>query len=80
MDLHVKYLSQKVTVLPRYFHAVLPRTTVVSGDLPFTPKAKKVMELAMDEARTLGHNDIGPEHLLLGLIRVGEGITNQIFK
>ncbi len=54
-------------------------TTVVSGDLPFTPKAKKVMELAMEEARTLGHNYIGTEHLLLGLIREGEGGASQVF-
>jgi len=54
-------------------------TTVVSGDLPFTPKAKKVMELAMDEARALGHNYIGTEHLLLGLIREGEGVASQVF-
>ncbi|OGW80735.1 MAG: ATP-dependent Clp protease ATP-binding subunit ClpC, partial [Omnitrophica bacterium RIFCSPHIGHO2_02_FULL_51_18] len=54
-------------------------TTVVSGDLPFTPKAKKVMEIAMEEARNLGHNYIGTEHLLLGLIREGEGVASQVF-
>ncbi|MDD3905968.1 MAG: ATP-dependent Clp protease ATP-binding subunit [Candidatus Omnitrophica bacterium] len=53
-------------------------TTVVSGDLPFTPKAKKVIELAMEEARSLGHNYIGTEHLLLGLIREGEGVASQV--
>ncbi len=53
--------------------------TVVSGDIPFTPKAKKVMELAMEEARNLGHNYIGTEHLLLGLIREGEGVASQVF-
>jgi ATP-dependent Clp protease ATP-binding subunit ClpC len=52
-------------------------STVVSGDIPFTPKAKKVIELAMEEARSLGHNYIGTEHLLLGLIREGEGIASQ---
>jgi ATP-dependent Clp protease ATP-binding subunit ClpC len=52
--------------------------TVISGDLPFTPKAKKVIELAMDEARSLGHNYIGTEHLLLGLIREGEGVASQV--
>ncbi len=52
--------------------------TVVSGDIPFTPKAKKVIELATDEARNLGHNYIGTEHLLLGLIREGEGVANQV--
>src|SRR3989338_5268995 len=54
-------------------------STVISGDLPFTPKAKKVMELAMEEARTLGHNYIGTEHLLLGLIREGEGVASLVF-
>ncbi|MFH1868503.1 MAG: ATP-dependent Clp protease ATP-binding subunit [Candidatus Omnitrophota bacterium] len=52
--------------------------TVISGDIPFTPKAKKVIEVAMDEARHLGHNYIGTEHLLLGLIREGEGIASQV--
>jgi len=53
-------------------------STVISGDLPFTPKAKKVIELAMDEARSLGHNYVGTEHLLLGLIREGEGVASQV--
>jgi len=52
--------------------------TIVSGDIPFTPKAKKVIELAMEEARDLGHNYIGTEHLLLGLIREGEGVASQV--
>jgi len=53
-------------------------STVVSGDLPFTPKAKKVIELSIEEARALGHNYIGTEHLLLGLIREGEGVASQV--
>ena len=53
-------------------------STVTSGDIPFTPKAKKVIELAMDEARGLGHNYIGTEHLLLGLIRENEGVASQV--
>ena len=53
-------------------------STVVSGDIPFTPKAKRVIELAMEEARSLGHNYIGTEHLLLGLIREGEGVAAQV--
>ena len=52
--------------------------TIISGDIPFTPKAKKVIELAMEEARELGHNYIGTEHLLLGLIREGEGVASQV--
>lgn len=51
---------------------------VVVGDIPFTPSAKKVIELAMDEARNLGHNYIGTEHLLLGLIREGDSIAAQV--
>jgi len=53
-------------------------STVISGDIPFTPRAKRVIELAMDEARNLGHNYIGTEHLLLGLIREGEGVASQV--
>ncbi len=53
-------------------------STIVSGDIPFTPKAKKVIELAMDEARRLGHNYIGTEHLLLGLIKEGEGVASHV--
>ena len=51
---------------------------VTSNDIPFTPRAKKVIELAMDEARNLGHNYIGTEHLLLGLIREGDGVASQV--
>ncbi|UCB56822.1 MAG: ATP-dependent Clp protease ATP-binding subunit [Candidatus Omnitrophota bacterium] len=53
-------------------------TTVVSGDIPFTPRAKRVVELSMEEARQLGHNYIGTEHLLLGLLREGEGVAAQV--
>ncbi len=53
-------------------------TTQIIGDLPFTPRAKKALELAAEEARSLGHNYIGTEHLLLGLIREGEGIASQV--
>ncbi|MBL7073208.1 MAG: ATP-dependent Clp protease ATP-binding subunit [Candidatus Omnitrophica bacterium] len=51
---------------------------IMTGDIPFTPRAKKVIELAMDEARNLGHNYIGTEHLLLGLIRETDGVANQV--
>jgi len=50
------------------------------GDIPFTPRAKKVLELAVEEARLLGHNYIGSEHLLLGLIREEEGIAGKILR
>ncbi|RKY38047.1 MAG: ATP-dependent Clp protease ATP-binding subunit ClpC [Candidatus Omnitrophota bacterium] len=52
--------------------------SVMSGDIPFTPQAKKAIELAMDEANSMGHNYIGTEHLLLGLIREGEGVAYQV--
>jgi ATP-dependent Clp protease ATP-binding subunit ClpA len=48
------------------------------GHVPFTPRAKKVLELSWREARQLGHNFIGTEHLLLGLIREGEGVAAQV--
>jgi ATP-dependent Clp protease ATP-binding subunit ClpC len=54
--------------------------TLVSGDIPFTPRAKKVIELALEEARNLNHNYIGTEHLLLGLLREDEGVAAQILK
>ena len=50
----------------------------VAVEIPFTPRAKKVLELSWDEARQLGHNYIGTEHLLLGLIREGEGIGTKV--
>lgn len=52
--------------------------TQPSGHIPFTPRAKKVMELALREALQLGHNYIGTEHLLLGLIAEGEGVAAQL--
>ncbi len=51
---------------------------VTMGQLPFTPRAKKVLELAVEEASNLGHNYIGTEHLLLGLIRENEGVAAQV--
>ncbi|MGE5581680.1 MAG: ATP-dependent Clp protease ATP-binding subunit [Bacillota bacterium] len=50
------------------------------GEIPFTPRAKRVLELAADEARQLGHNYIGTEHILLGLIREGEGVAAQVLR
>ena len=49
-----------------------------SGHIPFTPRAKKVLELSLREALQLGHNYIGTEHVLLGLIREGEGVAAQV--
>jgi ATP-dependent Clp protease ATP-binding subunit ClpC len=49
-----------------------------SGHIPFTPRAKKVLELSLREALQLGHNYIGTEHILLGLVREGEGVAAQV--
>ena len=51
---------------------------VTMGQLPFTPRAKKVLELSMEEANELGHNYIGTEHILLGLIRENDGVAAQV--
>ncbi len=48
------------------------------GHIPFTPRAKEVLELSLREALQLGHNYIGTEHILLGLIHKGEGVANRI--
>lgn len=50
------------------------------GEIPFTPRAKRVLELAVDEGRHMGHNYVGTEHILLGLIREGEGVAAQVLK
>jgi ATP-dependent Clp protease ATP-binding subunit ClpC len=49
-----------------------------SGHIPFTPQAKKVLELSLSESKVLGHNYIGTEHILLGLIREGDGVAAQV--
>ncbi|MFA5059638.1 MAG: ATP-dependent Clp protease ATP-binding subunit [Candidatus Omnitrophota bacterium] len=54
-----------------------PQTQVL-GDIPFTPRSKKALELSAEEARALGHNYIGTEHLLLGLIKEGEGMAYRV--
>jgi ATP-dependent Clp protease ATP-binding subunit ClpA len=55
-----------------------PGDEVAYGQIPFTPRAKKVLELALREALHLGHNYIGTEHILLGLVREGEGVAMRI--
>jgi ATP-dependent Clp protease ATP-binding subunit ClpC len=54
--------------------------TAPAGHIPFTPRAKKVLELSLREALQLGHNYIGTEHILLGLIREGEGVAAQVLQ
>src|SRR6202035_3154585 len=51
---------------------------VVQGQIAFTPRAKKVLELSFRESQSIGHNHIGTEHILLGLIREGEGVAARI--
>jgi len=55
-------------------------STMTFGEIPFTPRVKKVIEFAVEEARLLGHNHIGSEHLLLGLLREEEGIGGKILR
>jgi ATP-dependent Clp protease ATP-binding subunit ClpC len=55
-------------------------STMTFGEIPFTPRVKKVLEYAMEEAKLLGHNYIGSEHLLLGLLREEEGIGGKILR
>merc|ERR1712225_196206 len=52
----------------------------VAVEIPFTPRAKRVLELSLEEARQLGHNYIGTEHLLLGLIKEGEGVATRVLE
>jgi ATP-dependent Clp protease ATP-binding subunit ClpA len=51
---------------------------VTAGQIPFTPRAKKVLELSLRECHTLGHNYIGTEHILLGLVRENEGVGARV--
>ena len=52
----------------------------VAVEIPFTPRAKRVLELSLEEARQLGHNYIGTEHLLLGLINLGQGVAVNVLQ
>lgn len=64
-----------------YVEQIIGRgTSVPNGHIPFTPRSKKVLELALRESLQLGHNYIGTEHLLLGLVREGEGVAAQILE
>src|ERR671911_147289 len=57
-----------------------PAGSSTTGSPPFTPRAKKVLELSLREALQLGHNYIGTEHMLLGLVREGEGVAAQVLQ
>jgi ATP-dependent Clp protease ATP-binding subunit ClpC len=63
----------------RQVEEIVPRGQhELSGHIPFTPRAKKVLELSLRESQQLGHDYIGTEHILLGLIREGEGVAAQV--
>ena len=57
-----------------------PETKKAIGNIPFTPRAKKVLALSANEARNLGHSYAGTEHILLGLLREGEGIAARVLE
>src|SRR4029453_1373128 len=75
LDIDLKKIRQEVEKLVKAGPSM-----VTMGQLPFTPRAKKVLELALEEASNLGHTYIGTEHLLLGLIRENEGIAAQVLR
>ncbi len=78
----LKKLNVSVSALKAEIEKVVAVGTEFSpaGEIPFTPQAKKVLEYAISEARSLSHNYIGTEHLLLGLIREGEGIASLVLR
>ena len=75
LDVDLQRIRQEVEKLVSH-----GTTKVTMGQVPFTPRAKKVLEFALEEASRIGHNYIGTEHLLLGLIREGEGIAAQVLQ
>ena len=66
------------TVRQRVEDIVPPGEHARPGHIPFTPRAKKVLELSLSEAKLLGHRYVGTEHILLGLLREGEGVAAQV--
>lgn len=72
LDINLQGVREKVQ------EKIGPGQNAPSGHIPFTPRAKKVLELSLREALQLGHNYIGTEHILLGLIREGEGVAAQV--
>jgi ATP-dependent Clp protease ATP-binding subunit ClpC len=63
--------AQVVSIVPR-------GQEPLSGHIPFTPRAKKILELSLRESLDLGQSSIGPEHILLGIVREGQGVANQV--
>jgi ATP-dependent Clp protease ATP-binding subunit ClpC len=78
----LKKLNVNISALKGEVEKVVSVGTQISpaGEVPFTPQAKKVLEYAISEARSMGHNYIGTEHLLLGLVREGEGIASLVLR
>src|SRR6266498_706977 len=70
--------ARRVVVLAQEEEIIGQGQSAPTGHIPFTPRAKKVLELSLREALQLGHNYIGTEHILLGLIREGEGVAAQV--
>jgi ATP-dependent Clp protease ATP-binding subunit ClpC len=74
-------LNIRLDAVRREVEEIIGQGQAVSrGHIPFTPRAKKVLELSLREALQLGHNYIGTEHILLGLIREGEGVAAQVLQ
>ncbi len=72
-------LGLRIEDVRREVEAIIGRGSgFVAVEIPFTPRAKRVLELSWDEARQLGHNYIGTEHILLGLVREGEGVAVRV--
>jgi DNA-binding NarL/FixJ family response regulator len=77
----LEWLNISVEAVRQEVERIIGRGEVFpTGEVPFTPRAKKVLELSMREALQLGHNYIGTEHILLGLIREGEGVAAQVLQ
>jgi ATP-dependent Clp protease ATP-binding subunit ClpC len=76
----VTNLGIDLDVIRRTIESMVPSSSgsVTIGEIPFTPRAKRVLELSVEEAKNLQHNYVGTEHLLLGLIREGEGIAARV--
>ena len=76
----VTNLGIDLDIIRRTIESMVPASSgsVVLGEIPFTPRAKRVLELSVEEAKNLQHNYVGTEHLLLGLIREGEGIAARV--
>ncbi|HHX77091.1 MAG TPA: ATP-dependent Clp protease ATP-binding subunit, partial [Firmicutes bacterium] len=71
-------MNVDIASIKKELDKVLGKGEMASASLSYTPRAKKIIELAIEESRNLGHNYVGTEHLLLGIIREGEGVAAQV--